>query len=63
MLHLQVCTELVQRIIPGMALMSPNPFFAAELWSLLELLPYSTRFKVYKDAYVSAQNAKMPHVA
>ncbi|KAL0019528.1 hypothetical protein WJX77_005771 [Trebouxia sp. C0004] len=45
----KVCSELVQRLIPGMSLMSPNPFFAAELWSLLELLPYSKRYELYED--------------
>ena len=33
--------------------MSPNPFLAAELWLLLELLPYSRRFALYKDVTVS----------
>ena len=50
---MQVCSELVQRLIPGMSLMSPNPFFAAELWSLLELLPYSKRYEAYEDTSVS----------
>jgi len=36
-----------------MALMTPNPFLAAELWSLLELLPYSRRFELYEDVSVS----------
>lgn len=48
----QVCGELVQRLIPGLSLMSPNPFLAAELWYLLELLPYSKRFEVYEDVSV-----------
>ena len=52
---MQVCSELVQRLIPGMSLMSPNPFFAAELWSLLELLPYRRRYELYEDTSVSLQ--------
>lgn len=48
----QVCGELVQRLIPGLSLTSPNPFLAAELWYLLELLPYSKRFEVYEDVSV-----------
>lgn len=49
---MQVHDELVQRIFPGMALMTPEPFCAAELWSLLELLPYRLRFEVYDAAMV-----------
>ena len=52
--NMQVCSEVVHRLIPGMALMPPNAFFASELWALLGLLPYSTRFNIYEDASVSA---------
>ena len=52
-LDMQVHDELVQRIFPGMALMSPEPYCTAELWSLLELLPYRIRFEVYDAAQVS----------
>ena len=58
---MQVCSELVQRLIPGMSLMSPNPFFAAELWSLLELLPYSKRYELYEDTSVSLQATTTCH--
>ena len=54
---LQVCHELVHRLIPGMSLMTPNPFFTAELWSLLDLLPYTKRFELYEDVSVSHQNS------
>lgn len=52
---MQVHDELVRRIFPGMALMSPEPFCAAELWSLLDLLPYRVRFEVYDAAQVQSQ--------
>lgn len=50
---MQVRNELVQRIFPGMALMTPEPYCTAELWSLMELLPYRVRFEVYDAAQVS----------
>ena len=50
---MQVQNELVQRIFPGMALMTPEPYCTAELWSLMELLPYRVRFEVYDAAQVS----------
>ena len=53
---MQVSEELVMRIFPGMALMSPEPFCAAELWSLLDLLPYKARFEVYDAVQVSCSN-------
>ena len=37
-----------------MALMTPEPFCTAELWSLLELLPYKVRFEVYDAAQVGS---------
>ena len=52
-LDMQVHDELVQRILPSMALMTPEPYCVAELWSLLELLPYRRRFEVYDAAQVS----------
>lgn len=55
----KVCDELVRRIFPGLALMSPNPFLAAELWLLLELLPYSRRFALYKDVSALLGSADM----
>ena len=52
-LNTQVHDELVQRIFPGMALMTPEPYCTAELWSLMQLLPYRIRFEVYDAAQVS----------
>ena len=50
---MQVCQELVQRIFPGMALMSPDAFLANEAWALLQLLPYTQRYEVYETLAVS----------
>lgn len=42
-----------------MALMTPEPFCTAELWSLLELLPYRLRFEVYDAAQVGTSHQRI----
>lgn len=42
-----------------MALMTPEPFCTAELWSLLELLPYRVRFEAYDAAQVGTSHQRV----
>lgn len=42
-----------------MALMTPEPFCTAELWTLLELLPYRVRFEVYDAAQVRTSHNRI----
>lgn len=58
-MFLQVCQELMQRILPGMMLMSPDAFLANEVWSLLQLLPYSVRYEVYEVLAVSSASPQL----
>ena len=36
-------------LVPSLSLLPPNPAIAADLWSLLSILPYATRYQLYRD--------------
>ena len=36
-------------LVPTLSLLPPNPAIAADLWSLLSILPYATRYQLYRD--------------
>lgn len=36
-------------LVPTLSLLPPDPGIAADLWSLLSILPYSTRYQLYRD--------------
>jgi len=36
-------------ILPALSLFNPNPSLAMEVWSVLQLFPYTTRYQLYRD--------------
>jgi THO complex subunit 2 len=36
-------------LVPTLSLLPPDPGIAADLWSVLSILPYSTRYQLYRD--------------
>lgn len=36
-------------LVPSLSVLPPNPALSCDLWFVLELLPFSTRYKLYKD--------------
>lgn len=36
-------------ILPSLSLFPPNPSLPMEVWAILELFPYTTRYKLYRD--------------
>ena len=46
---------LRRALLPGLSLMPANPALAHEVWSVLELLPYADRFRVYSEAAEDAE--------
>jgi THO complex subunit 2 len=36
-------------LVPTLSLLAPNPAIAADLWSLLSILPYPIRYQLYRD--------------
>ena len=39
-------------LLPALALTPANPALAAEVWALLRLLPYATRWRLYSGLRV-----------
>lgn len=35
-------------LVPSLSLLPPNPAISADLWSLLSILPYATRYQLYR---------------
>lgn len=36
-------------LVPTLSLLPPDPNFATDLWSVLSILPYSSRYQLYRD--------------
>jgi len=41
--------SLLKMLVSSLSLFSPNPAISADLWSLLSVLPYPTRYSLYRD--------------
>ncbi len=51
-----VAEGLLRRaLLPGLSLVPANPALSHEVWSVLELLPYADRFRVYSEAAKDAE--------
>lgn len=44
-----VVHSVVQNLVSAISLFAPNPGIAADLWSVLSILPYPTRYHLYQD--------------
>lgn len=40
---------MLKMLVSSLSLFTPNPAISADLWSLLSILPYTTRYSLYKD--------------
>ena len=40
---------MLKMLVSSLSLFTPNPAISADLWSLLSILPYPTRYSLYKD--------------
>lgn len=41
--------SMLKMLVSSLSLFSPNPAIAADVWSLLSILPYPTRYSLYRD--------------
>ena len=54
---LAVIEKVVQdALMPGLTLIPSNPSASGELWTVLQLLPYSTRFQIYGSIQLATQD-------
>lgn len=52
-----VAEGLLRRVLlPGLSLVPANPALSHEVWSVLELLPYTDRFRVYSETAKDAED-------
>mmetsp|Transcript_454 Transcript_454/g.661 ORF Transcript_454/g.661 Transcript_454/m.661 type:complete len:1353 (+) Transcript_454:201-4259(+) len=59
------CSSLVYALlqsvlIPSLSLMPPNPAISASVWAVLSILPYSTRYQLYRDWSGSTAQSSKP---